>query len=66
MEIHQRVDDNFEEISQEGYVKELLRSHGMVETVASKLPCPKEWFVEGGGNDADENFSVEELKFAQS
>eukprot|EP00439_Symbiodinium_sp_Y106_P022158 s6090_g2.t1 len=64
MEIHQRVDGNFE-ISQEGYVKELLRNHGMVETVASKLPCPKEWLVEGGGNDTDENFSVEELKFAQ-
>ncbi|CAE7873452.1 TY1B-NL2 [Symbiodinium microadriaticum] len=65
MEIHQRADFNFE-ISQGGYIKELLRNHNMDEVQGSRLPCPKEWLCEGEGEeDQDENYSSEELKFAQ-
>ena len=63
MEIYQRPDFSFE-ISQEGYIKELLRSHSMEDNVGTKLPCPKEWLHEEGCQD-DENFSAAELKNAQ-
>ena len=63
MEIYQRPDFSFE-ISQEGYIKELLRSHSMEDNVGSKLQCPKEWLHEEECQD-DENFSAAELKTAQ-
>ncbi|OLP91876.1 Copia protein [Symbiodinium microadriaticum] len=64
MEIQQRENYQFE-ISQEGYIKELLRNHNMEDAVGSRLPCPKEWLNEGEGDGDDENYSSEELKFAQ-
>ena len=64
MEIHQRDDFSFE-VSQEGYIKELLRGHDMMETLGTRLPCPKEWLQEGELQDECENYSNEELKFAQ-
>ena len=45
MEVYQREDGNFE-VSQEGYVKELLRNHDMDDVIETRLPCPREWLSE--------------------
>ena len=63
MEIRQRPDFAFE-LSQEGYIRELLRSYNMEDAVTTKLPCPREWLNEGEGSE-DENFTTEELKRGQ-
>ena len=63
MEIRQRPDFAFE-LSQEGYIRDLLRSYGMEEALPTKLPCPREWLVDGDGSE-EENFTVEELRQGQ-
>ena len=65
MMIKQDPDGSFE-VSQEGYVLDLLRAHGMEQSAGTKLPCPKEWVLDDDQEDAPpENFSEEELKHAQ-
>ncbi|CAE6961298.1 RE1, partial [Symbiodinium sp. CCMP2456] len=61
MEIHQRPDYAFE-LSQEGYIRELLRAYDMEETLSTKLPCPREWL---GEDSEEENYTVQELKQGQ-
>ncbi|CAE7409265.1 GIP [Symbiodinium necroappetens] len=63
MEIQQQPDFTFE-LSQEGYIRELLRSYGMEEALSTRLPCPKEWLADGEDSE-EENFSMEELKLGQ-
>ena len=41
VEISRNVDGSFN-IGQEGYIKDLLRSHGMQDALATALPCPKD------------------------
>ncbi|CAE7256410.1 PMT4 [Symbiodinium sp. CCMP2592] len=53
MEIKQTEDCSFE-LSQEGYIRELLRSYGLEEAVDTKLPCPREWLADDGSEE--ENF----------
>ncbi|CAE7251642.1 TY1B-NL2 [Symbiodinium sp. CCMP2592] len=64
MELRQREDYVFE-ISQEGYIRELLRNHSMDDAVSTRLPCPKEWVHDGEPHAEPENYSMEELKLAQ-
>ena len=63
MEIRQQEDFAFE-LSQEGYIRELLRSYGMEDALSTKLPCPKEWLLEGEDSE-EENYTTDELKLGQ-
>ena len=59
-------EDGAVEISQEGYILDLLRVHDMEQTHGAKLPCPKEWILDADGDDETlENYTEEELKHAQ-
>ncbi|CAE7907117.1 GIP, partial [Symbiodinium necroappetens] len=62
MEIQQRPDFAFE-LSQEGYIRELLRSYGMEDALSTKLPCPREWLA--GDDSEEENYTMAELKQGQ-
>ncbi|CAE7665157.1 HCF244, partial [Symbiodinium sp. CCMP2456] len=62
MEIQQRPDFAFE-LSQEGYIRELLRSYGMEDALSTKLPCPREWLA--GDDSEEENYTIAELKQGQ-
>ncbi|CAE7633900.1 GIP [Symbiodinium sp. CCMP2456] len=62
MEIQQRPDFAFE-LSQEGYIRELLRSYGMEDALSTKLPCPREWLA--GDESEEENYTMTELKQGQ-
>ena len=54
------------QLSQEGYVMDLFRSHELEQAVGTKLSCPREWLQEDDDeSDALENYSQEELKQAQ-
>ena len=63
MEIQQVPSGAFE-LSQIGYIRELLRGYGLDEAVEAKLPCPKDWLQEEEPEEV-ENFSNAELKAAQ-
>ena len=63
MEIFQRASKAFE-VHQRGYILDLLRAHGMQDSPATQLPCPKEWVVDDIIEDP-ESFSEEELRFGQ-
>ncbi|CAE7238481.1 GIP [Symbiodinium sp. KB8] len=52
-------------LSQEAYVDNLVRLHGLDPQSKAGLPCPKEWLQDEDFNDVAENFNEEELKRAQ-
>ncbi|CAE7208082.1 RE1, partial [Symbiodinium necroappetens] len=52
-------------LSQEAYVDNLVRLHGLDPQSKSGLPCPKEWLQDEDFNDVAENFDEEELRRAQ-
>ncbi|CAE7452429.1 GIP, partial [Symbiodinium necroappetens] len=52
-------------LSQEAYVDNLVRLHGLDPLSKAGLPCPKEWLQDEDFNDVAENFNEEELKRAQ-
>ena len=65
IEIKQREDCSFS-LSQIGYINDVLRSHGMDDAIATKLPCPKEWLAEDEDDGTEEeNFSIAELRLGQ-
>ena len=63
MEIKQVQDGSFE-LSQQGYIRELLRSYNLEEALETKLPCPREWLAEHDGSE-EENFTANELRLGQ-
>ena len=52
-------------LSQESYVDNLVRLHGLDPGSSAGLPCPKEWLQDEDFDDYIENFNDEELRRAQ-
>ena len=52
-------------LSQESYVDNLVRLHGLDPQSTAGLPCPKEWLQDEDFDDSIENFSDDELRRAQ-
>ena len=52
-------------LSQESYVDNLVRLHGLDPGSSAGLPCPKEWLQDEDFDDNVENFNDEELRRAQ-
>ena len=52
-------------LSQESYVDNLVRLHGLDPQSSAGLPCPKEWLQDEDFDDSIENFSDDELRRAQ-
>ena len=52
-------------LSQESYVDNLVRLHGLDPGSSAGLPCPKEWLQDEDFDDNIENFNEEELRRAQ-
>ena len=42
MEVYQRESGEYE-ITQQGYIMDLLRAHDLLQAPKTLLPCPKEW-----------------------
>ena len=63
MEVFQRSSGAYE-IHQRGYILDLLRSHDMIDTPGSKLPCPKEWITDDFSEEPEE-FTESDLRFGQ-
>ena len=45
MEIFQRGTGEYE-ITQHGYIMDLIRAHALLDAPQTLLPCPKEWMVD--------------------
>ena len=52
-------------LSQESYVDNLVRLHGLGPQSSAGLPCPKEWLQDEDFDDSTENFNDDELRRAQ-
>ncbi|CAE7478405.1 RE1, partial [Symbiodinium necroappetens] len=52
-------------LSQESYVDNLVRLHGLDPQSSAGLPCPKEWLQDEDFDDSIENFNDDELRRAQ-
>ena len=63
MEVFQRSSGAYE-IHQRGYILDLLRSHDMIDTPGTKLPCPKEWITDDFSEEPEE-FTESDLRFGQ-
>ena len=63
MEVFQRPSGAYE-VHQKGYILDLLRSHDMIDTPGTKLPCPKEWITDDLSEDSEE-FTESDLRFGQ-
>ncbi|CAE7494560.1 GIP, partial [Symbiodinium necroappetens] len=63
MELKQEKD--FFTLSQEAYMANLVRLHGLDVDVSAGLPCPKEWIQEDDQAAEEENYSSSELMMAQ-
>ena len=62
-EVFQRSSGVYE-IHQRGYILDLLRSHDMMDTPGTKLPCPKEWITDDFSEESEE-FTESDLRFGQ-
>ena len=51
-------------LSQEAYISNLVRLHGLEPTTSAGLPCPREW-IQDEGLGEEENYDAEELTRAQ-
>ncbi|CAE7216076.1 Cfap91 [Symbiodinium sp. CCMP2592] len=63
MEVYQRESGEYE-VTQQGYIMDLIRAHDLLQAPQTLLPCPKEWITD----DVDpepENFTEGDLRFAQ-
>ncbi|CAE7478551.1 RE1, partial [Symbiodinium necroappetens] len=63
MELKQ--EEGFFTLSQEAYITNLVRLHGLDVDVSAGLPCPKEWIQEDDAEAEEENYSSSELMMAQ-
>ncbi|CAE7211932.1 GIP, partial [Symbiodinium necroappetens] len=63
MELKQ--EEGFFTLSQEAYIANLVRLHGLDVDVSAGLPCPKEWIQEDDAEAEEENYSSSELMMAQ-
>ncbi|CAE7467813.1 RE1 [Symbiodinium necroappetens] len=65
VEVQQLKDGTFK-LGQAGYVKDVLRGHGMLDAKPTFLPAPKEWLDEAAASErAPEEHSEAQLKHAQ-
>ncbi|CAE7714237.1 unnamed protein product, partial [Symbiodinium necroappetens] len=65
VEVRQLQDGTFK-LDQAGYVKDVLRGHGMLDAKHTFLPAPKEWLDEAAATErAPEEHSESQLKHAQ-
>ncbi|CAE7539325.1 GIP, partial [Symbiodinium sp. KB8] len=63
MEVYQRESGEYE-VTQQGYIMDLLRAHDLLQAPKTLLPCPKEWITD----DVDpepETFTEADLRFGQ-
>ena len=58
-------EEGYVTLSQESYVDNLVRLHGLDPQTSAGLPCPKEWLQDEDFDDSVENFSDFELRRAQ-
>ncbi|CAE7684535.1 TY5A, partial [Symbiodinium sp. KB8] len=63
MEIFQRESGEYE-VTQNGYIMDLIRAHDLTDAPQTLLPCPREWIAEGMDQES-EDFNESDLKFAQ-
>ncbi|CAE7198854.1 RE1 [Symbiodinium sp. CCMP2592] len=63
MEIFQRETGEYE-VTQNGYIMDLIRGHDMLGSPQTLLPCPKEWITDNVDTEAEE-FSEADLRLAQ-
>ena len=63
MEIFQRESGEYE-VTQNGYIMDLIRLHDLIDAPQTLLPCPREWIAEGMDQES-EDFNESDLKFAQ-
>ncbi|CAE7938539.1 TY1B-JR1 [Symbiodinium necroappetens] len=63
MEIFQRESGEYE-VTQNGYIMDLIRAHDLIDAPQTLLPCPREWIAEGMDQES-EDFNESDLKFAQ-
>ena len=63
MEIFQRESGEYE-VTQNGYIMDLIRAHDLMDAPQTLLPCPREWIAEGMDQES-EDFNESDLKFAQ-
>ncbi|CAE7300896.1 RE1, partial [Symbiodinium natans] len=52
-------------LGQAGYVRNLVRIHGLSEEATSNLPCPKEWLCDDDYDLQEENYTESELRRGQ-
>ena len=52
-------------ITQEGYVTEVIRQHGLEEARVVSTPCPKEWLLGPDLEEGSEEFDARQLHAAQ-
>ena len=65
VEVQQSEDGTFK-LGQAGYVKDVLRGHGMLDAKPTFLPAPREWLDEAAASErAPEEHSEAQLKHAQ-
>ena len=58
-------EETYVTLSQESYVDNLVRLHGLDPQSSAGLPCPKEWLQDEDFDDSIENFNDDELRRAQ-
>ena len=58
-------EEGYVTLSQESYVDNLVRLHGLDPQSSAGLPCPKEWLQDEDLDDSVENFNDYELRRAQ-
>ncbi|CAE7227836.1 GIP [Symbiodinium sp. CCMP2456] len=52
-------------IGQAGYVRDLLRAHGLMDVTPTALPAPKEWIENAENDDNVEEYDESTLRLAQ-
>ncbi|CAE7481190.1 RE1 [Symbiodinium sp. CCMP2592] len=63
MELFQRESGEYE-VTQQGYIMDLIRAHDLLEAPQTLLPCPKEWITDAVDPE-NEDFKESDLRLAQ-